>query len=246
MNKQKKFITMVATVGIVGVFLPWASVTEEFFEMGLSDKGISMWQGVFTLLGFATVIGMCFGGNQSERLEGRFKQRVIGAAIVTCGFVLIQLINVLLTSVSGASANSGFGLFLSLLAGAMVVMACLKNEVTALVRYGSGGLTSNFELEDLIGSVWINGNGGQVGGITPQGTIAFEEDHTFVSYANDLDWHLANNPNGFSTAWQLNDAGNMTVGGVEWIIEIEGDLLIVTDEYGNERMFQRDKPEAWD
>ena len=95
-----------------------------------------------------------------------------------------------------------------------------------------------FELEDLMG-IWTNGSGDSLNGVIRQGAFEFEEDFTFTSYSNDIEWHIENDSSGTTAIWQLNDAGNIVIGDAEWRIEINGNLLTITDEDGSVRMFQR-------
>jgi len=128
MNKQKIFIIIVAATGVVSVFLPWLSVTEELSSMSMTIGGIDMWQGAFSLLGFVMAIGVCFSGNQGDPLKGALKERVTGAGAIACLFALLQLVNLLFATTSGISTNPGFGLFLSLLSGVAVVVLSFKGK----------------------------------------------------------------------------------------------------------------------
>ena len=102
-----------------------------------------------------------------------------------------------------------------------------------------------FDLEDLMGT-WENGSGeNSLGGFLSRiggaGAIRFEEDSTVTTWLDTPD-----DDTGRSSIWQLNDEGLIVIEGDAFAIEINGNLLTITNDEGAQRMFQRadDEPEA--
>ena len=117
-TKQKQILLLAAAVGIIGAFLPWASVS----VMGISQSvnGLSG-DGIITLVLFAVAGYLSFKGDKKEVLSGNSLYIIVGAFGIA-GLIGLYDINQMgqVTGLAaiGASASIGIGLYLTLLAGA--------------------------------------------------------------------------------------------------------------------------------
>jgi len=123
MSKQRLAIMIAGAVGIIAIFLPWASVA------GFSGNGMDGGDGWITLAGFAAAIGLCFVGDQSEVVDAKFKWGIVAAGAACAVVGLINLISVLSEpAVFGVSLSPGIGLFLTLIAGVAVAALGFKGD----------------------------------------------------------------------------------------------------------------------
>jgi hypothetical protein len=113
MEKKRKFILIIAVVGMIGTFLPWASA----FGFTVSGTHSDGW---ITLVLFA--IGGAIAFFNGEKTEAIAKKVMMGVWIPAAIAAIVALINVFKLS-HGVSA--GFGLWLVVLAGIAQVMVSL-------------------------------------------------------------------------------------------------------------------------
>ena len=114
MEKKRKFILIIAVVGMIGTFLPWASIAGFVTVSGTEGDG---WI-TFALFAIGGAIAF-FSGQKTEALKKKIMTAVwVPAAIAA----IIALINVFKLS-HGFSA--GFGIWLVIIAGLAQVFVTL-------------------------------------------------------------------------------------------------------------------------
>lgn len=114
MEKKRKFILIIAVVGMIGTFLPWASAFG-FTLSGTEDGG---W---LTLILFA--IGGAIAFFNGEKTEALQKKIMTGVWIPAAIAAVIALLKILRSRPAGV--NNGFGIWLVLLAGLAQVFVTL-------------------------------------------------------------------------------------------------------------------------
>ena len=129
---QKKYMLIAAAIGVIAVFLPWATVKS---VMGsVSANGLDGDDGVITLIIVSIVGYLVFRNDKSEELTGNNLYLVVG------GFGIAALIGIYdLSNASSSfpsvtnqyvSVNIGIGLYLTALAGVAgaAIPFVLKNK----------------------------------------------------------------------------------------------------------------------
>lgn len=121
MEKKRKFILIIAVVGIIGTFLPWASAFG-FTLSGTEDGG---W---LTLALFAIGGAIAFfNGEKTEALQKKIMTAVWIPAVIAAVIALLKILRS-----RPAGVNNGIGLWLVFLAG-------LAQVFVALFFKGEGG-----------------------------------------------------------------------------------------------------------
>jgi len=111
MNNQRKFLLGATAVGVLSVFLPWATI------LGFSVSGING-DGIVVLPLMATALILTIVGNRTNALGKKSKIATIALGVLTA---LIALMNI--------NNFSAIGIYLTLMAGiATAVLPFLKLE----------------------------------------------------------------------------------------------------------------------
>jgi hypothetical protein len=128
---QKKYMLIAAAIGVIAVFLPWATVKSGM--LNFSANGLDG-DGVITLILFSIVGYLIFRNDKTEELSGNNLYLVVG------GFGICALIGIYdwsnasnsFPAVSNqlVSVNIGIGLYLTALSGiaGAVIPFVLKNK----------------------------------------------------------------------------------------------------------------------
>ena len=123
MHKQRLIIIVVAAVGLISVFLPWASA-EGWGESETINGLNTLNNGLFALISFIAAGALAFLGDKNESVssDSKFKWGVVAAGALATVIALIDLINIATTDASaiGIDYSPSFGVFLALIAGAAV------------------------------------------------------------------------------------------------------------------------------
>lgn len=127
MHNQRKFILIAAAVGVVSIFLPWATMSAGRFG-SMSSNAFGSW-GMLVFLGYAAAIAFAVIKDQKEQLESNF-----WILTLFCGALafLITIIAILQVSnaggmrIGGMGVSVGFGAFISLAASAVLVFITWK------------------------------------------------------------------------------------------------------------------------
>lgn len=119
MSKQRKFVAIAALVGVIAMFLPWASVSAMGYSNSVNGlNGV----GYLAFLAFGGAIAVSMIGKQDDNLDKRMWIVALGCGAIALLITLYALVD--LPSGGGfVSVEIGIGLFLSLAASAGVV-AC--------------------------------------------------------------------------------------------------------------------------
>ena len=119
MHKQRLVILVLAAIGAISAFLPWATIEVSGWGVTIRDSvsGIQG-DGLITLLAFIAAGVLAFLGEQKELVttEDKFKWGVVGTGALAALVAIIAMINV--SSVPLSSV--GWGVFLSILAGGAI------------------------------------------------------------------------------------------------------------------------------
>jgi len=130
MEKKRMLILIIAAVGIIGSFMPWASV----FGMNLAGTEDGGW---LTIILFAIGGGIAFTrGNRSEPIARNMMPAVWGSAGVALVVALVKVFR------DFGPADRGFGLWL-------VLLAAIGQLVVALYYKGAAG----WDLPDKVAGV---------------------------------------------------------------------------------------------
>jgi hypothetical protein len=121
MSKQRKFVAIAALVGVIAMFLPWASVS----ALGISNSVNGLHgAGYLAFLAFGGAVAVSMIGKQDENLDKRMWIVALGCGTIALLITLYALLDINTGSVGGyVSIQYGIGIFLSLAAAAGVV-AC--------------------------------------------------------------------------------------------------------------------------
>lgn len=124
--KSAIVIAVICGVGIIGTFLPWVTASAFGYSNSVSGVSAGSW-GWLTLVGFAASAASVLFGKQMNLTPMLGKNLPLytgGAATLFC---VITLIRVLANSSNwGVSVSPGFGLFVSLIAGAALLLVGLN------------------------------------------------------------------------------------------------------------------------
>ena len=124
MNKQRLIVVVVAAVGILAALLPWSRIDVGLLGT-LSINGTNTTDGFLTIAVFAATIGVCFAvGDKEAPLEAPVNWIVTGLG--AAGFIISLLALIGVITLTGVSI--GFGLLLSVLAGAGVAALGFKGN----------------------------------------------------------------------------------------------------------------------
>ncbi len=125
MHKQRIFILAAAGLGLIGIILPWQSVSIGFLGSASANAFNSGWVGYATIIGIIGAAGVIFKDtDKSVILPADTKKIVLAAGGAAALFSLLGII--IITSgaadVFGVGVSVGIGPFLSLVAG-LAIMA---------------------------------------------------------------------------------------------------------------------------
>jgi hypothetical protein len=123
MNKQRKFIFIASVIGLLSIFLPWASIN--MMGMGQSVNGFRSY-GIVVFIGFAAAAIISIVGDQTKTLDKTLWIASLIAGVISVLFTVIFMGN--LGSAFGAGGGFGlvkigfgFGLWLGLIASIAVL-----------------------------------------------------------------------------------------------------------------------------
>jgi len=121
MHKQRLIIIAVAVVGLISIFLPWATA-EGWGETDTANGLNDLFNGMFALIGFAAAAGLAFVGDQKKPVTDMFKWGVVAAGALAAIIALIDLLDIMSTDATGFGIDydPSFGLFLTLIAGVVI------------------------------------------------------------------------------------------------------------------------------
>lgn len=117
MNKQRKFILLAATAGILGMFLPWIRISFFGITSG-SINGMHDW-GILTFLCFIAAGGVALSGDQTRSLNKTPWMITMISGGIAALFMVIFFIRAMDVSISFLS----FGFYLSLIAALVLLYA---------------------------------------------------------------------------------------------------------------------------
>lgn len=145
MHKQRLAILIVAAIGVISAFLPWATIDLGLLGGRSSVSGING-DGLITLLAFLAAGVVTFLGDQKETVnsDDKFKWGTVGAGALATLIAFIAMINV--SSVPLSSV--GFGVFLSILAGGIIAaIPFLDPKIFDKLPIGADTSTHNESVE---------------------------------------------------------------------------------------------------
>ena len=129
-HKQRLALIIAAAVGIISVFLPWATVNAGFLGR-ISVNAFEGWDGWAIILMLAGALSIAFVGDRNESIDfsvPRSKWGLVATGALCAIIALINLIDVVSTpSIMGVSASPGIGVFLAIIAGAGVAVIPFLN-----------------------------------------------------------------------------------------------------------------------
>jgi hypothetical protein len=112
-HKQKLYSLIAAGVGLIALFLPWATVSFGGYGGG-SVNGLHG-EGLITLLGVAAVGVACFMGDKAKMFDDMYKKVALGGF---GGIILGAVIAFLNVSGKGRGVvKPGFGIYIAILVG---------------------------------------------------------------------------------------------------------------------------------
>jgi len=116
-HKQKLYSLIFAGIALIALFLPWVSISLGIFGGG-TVNGFRSW-GILSFIGVLGVAAACFLGNNALPFDETFKKVALASfAAIAVG----ALIFFLRLSNATLGASSGFGLWLTLIAGVVGVI----------------------------------------------------------------------------------------------------------------------------
>ena len=117
MNRQRMIIAVLAVIGIVSVFLPWAKI------MGISISGTDAGNdGWIALALYAVALGMAMMGDRTQPLGGKFKWGAVVAGLLAAA---VGILNIMDVTKDLAAKYIGIGLWLTGLAGVLILVVAL-------------------------------------------------------------------------------------------------------------------------
>ncbi len=136
LHKQKLYALIIAGVGLIALFLPWATVSVRGFGGGGSVNGLKGW-GLLALLGVAAVAIASLMEDKTKEYVGNMKMIAMGGfgAMALAGVItFIRLSSAkgsggALDYGGGIKVSAGLGLFLCVIAGVvglLFVMGIVK------------------------------------------------------------------------------------------------------------------------
>lgn len=147
MSKQRRFILIAAALGVIGIFLPWQTVSAGLF-------GVSASQGVNGFHGLGILAFLCFlaaglltlPGDQAKPLE---KNAWLAALATGAVAIICAVVNVFKTTNGGGGfgfveVSIGFGCWIALAAGlGITVSAWLFRNPAQTLQEGLNELKKN-------------------------------------------------------------------------------------------------------
>ncbi len=117
MSKQRKFILIAAVIGIISVFLPWATVSIGMFGESASES-VNGFHGVGIIVFLAFIIAaiVTLTGDQTKALDKTTWMVALIAAAAALLFAVIALANTSHAGLGFVDAGFGFGIWLTLAA----------------------------------------------------------------------------------------------------------------------------------
>ena len=115
MHKQRLFIVIAASVGIIAAFFPWVSIFIFSFSGISSEAGSG---GLITLALFGAAGGIAIAtGDRANELEAKMKKSVAGIGAAVFGYLLYYMF----IRAEGMLSAMGTGVWLTLIAGLVVL-----------------------------------------------------------------------------------------------------------------------------
>lgn len=121
LHKQKLYSLIIAGVGLIALFLPWAKVSYGGFGGG-SVNGLRG-EGLIALLGIAAVAVACFMGDKTKVFEGNMKFVAMGGYGAMILGALIAFLNV--SGKGRGIVKPGLGIWLEIIVGAVGLLFAL-------------------------------------------------------------------------------------------------------------------------
>ena len=112
-HKQKLYALIAAGIGLLALFLPWATVSMGGYGGG-SVNGLHG-EGFITLLGVGAVAAASFMGDKMKPYEGNFKNIALGGFAGIIAGALIAFLNV--SGKGRGIIKPGFGIYIAILVG---------------------------------------------------------------------------------------------------------------------------------
>ncbi|MCG2617991.1 hypothetical protein LZZ85_27055 [Terrimonas sp. NA20] len=114
-HKQKLYCLIIAGVALIAIFLPWFSMSMGIFG-GISVNGFRSW-GILSFFGVAGVAAASLLGDKTLPFDETFKKVALGSfAAIALGALIFFL---RMTAEGLSIGSAGFGLYLTLIAGAL-------------------------------------------------------------------------------------------------------------------------------
>ena len=140
MHKQRRFVLIVAAVGVIAVFLPWVTVGG-IFGNSLNANGFNG-TGIGVFLALIAVVVIALMGDQKKAEE-----RTMWMITLLAGFVALLLAVIKYSQISGSAfgiVSAGYGLWISLAASlAVIVFAWLFKSPGDTLQSGFDSLKKN-------------------------------------------------------------------------------------------------------
>jgi len=147
-HKQRLAVIVVAVLGLISVFLPWATVRTGIFG-NISVNAMEGWDGWAVIILMAGAIGLAIRGTRNEELDFSVSQTKWGLIASGGASALIAVMNLIdvarIPSVMGITTSVGIGAILCLLAGAAIA-AVPFIPVAMINNIGNKGTSSNDDI----------------------------------------------------------------------------------------------------
>lgn len=115
LHKQKLYCLIFAGLALIAIFLPWATISFGFIGSS-SANGFRSW-GMLSFFGVLGVTIACLLGDKSLPFDDTFRK----VALASFGAIILGALIFFLriSSDGGGVVNSGFGIWIALIAGAL-------------------------------------------------------------------------------------------------------------------------------
>jgi len=112
-HKQKLYSLIAAGVALIGMFLPWATISMGGYGGG-SVNGLHG-EGFISVLGIAGVAVACFMGDKGKTFDDMYKKVALGGFGAIIAGAVIAFLNV--SGKGHGIVKPGFGIYIAVLAG---------------------------------------------------------------------------------------------------------------------------------
>jgi hypothetical protein len=119
-HKQKLYALIAAALGLIGIILPWLSVSAGAFGGGASQNGFHSW-GLVSVLGLIAVIVASLMGDKTKPYDDMFKKvAMVGFGGIALGAIIYftRILSAKSDYGGFVSVSSGIGLWITIIAGA--------------------------------------------------------------------------------------------------------------------------------